>query len=218
MVISDLNEHITCKLCAGYLIDATTVTECLHTFCRSCIAKYVQSNLRCPTCNVLIHETQPLHNLRPDRAIQDIVYKLVPGLYQRESERRELFYNERGIKDTTQNAALDKSKSAVEFNHVYFERDEELVCIELKPDQALVEGSVLESLSYPFLRCSHRVTVDHLKTFLMHKITIPPLYEVELTCKGYSLHKDNTLKWVWMHRWVRKESPMVLQYSLKEMN
>jgi hypothetical protein len=23
---------------------------------------------------------------------------------------------------------------------------------------------------------------------------------------------------VWMHRWVRKESPMVLQYSLKEMN
>lgn len=29
--ISELNEHITCKLCAGYLIDATMVTECLHT-------------------------------------------------------------------------------------------------------------------------------------------------------------------------------------------
>lgn len=32
--ISELNEHITCKLCAGYLIDATMVTECLHT-CKS---------------------------------------------------------------------------------------------------------------------------------------------------------------------------------------
>lgn len=29
--ISDLNSHITCSLCAGYFIDATTTTECLHT-------------------------------------------------------------------------------------------------------------------------------------------------------------------------------------------
>lgn len=27
----DINQHVTCKLCAGYLIDATTITECLHT-------------------------------------------------------------------------------------------------------------------------------------------------------------------------------------------
>lgn len=27
----DINAHITCRLCEGYLIDATTVTECLHT-------------------------------------------------------------------------------------------------------------------------------------------------------------------------------------------
>lgn len=27
----DINQHITCSLCAGYLIDATTITECLHT-------------------------------------------------------------------------------------------------------------------------------------------------------------------------------------------
>lgn len=26
-----INEHITCSLCAGYLIEATTITECLHT-------------------------------------------------------------------------------------------------------------------------------------------------------------------------------------------
>ena len=29
-----INECITCRLCAGYLIDATTITECLHT-CKS---------------------------------------------------------------------------------------------------------------------------------------------------------------------------------------
>ena len=26
-----LNKHIVCAICGGYLIDATTVTECLHT-------------------------------------------------------------------------------------------------------------------------------------------------------------------------------------------
>lgn len=34
--LKTLNSHITCKICRGYLIDATTVTECLHT----CKLKY----------------------------------------------------------------------------------------------------------------------------------------------------------------------------------
>lgn len=29
--ISELNGCITCKLCKGYFIDATTIIECLHT-------------------------------------------------------------------------------------------------------------------------------------------------------------------------------------------
>lgn len=34
-----INAHITCRLCDGYLIDATTVTECLHT-CRSLLTRF----------------------------------------------------------------------------------------------------------------------------------------------------------------------------------
>jgi len=29
--LRDLNEHITCSVCGGYFVDATTITECLHT-------------------------------------------------------------------------------------------------------------------------------------------------------------------------------------------
>lgn len=29
--LKTINPHITCKICGGYFIDATTVTECLHT-------------------------------------------------------------------------------------------------------------------------------------------------------------------------------------------
>ncbi|KAJ3614999.1 hypothetical protein NHX12_018568 [Muraenolepis orangiensis] len=30
--ITDLNPHLTCPLCAGYFIDATTIVECLHSY------------------------------------------------------------------------------------------------------------------------------------------------------------------------------------------
>lgn len=31
ITLNDINTYITCVLCKGYLIDATTITECLHT-------------------------------------------------------------------------------------------------------------------------------------------------------------------------------------------
>ena len=38
--LKDLNEHISCFICHGYLIDATTLTECLHT-CKYCFAFFL---------------------------------------------------------------------------------------------------------------------------------------------------------------------------------
>lgn len=59
--------------------------KCLSLFstvCKSCIVKYLQTSKYCPMCNIKIHETQPLLNLKLDRVMQDIVYKLVPGLQE----------------------------------------------------------------------------------------------------------------------------------------
>ena len=102
--------------------------------CKVCIVKYLQSNKDCPICNAVVHETQPVLNLRfvsidnslsfftiflnirSDRTMQDIVYKLVPGLYKSkffisyhtslilytiigEQKRRDEFYLERGETD-----------------------------------------------------------------------------------------------------------------------
>uniref|UniRef100_A0A674H5V7 Polycomb group RING finger protein 1 n=3 Tax=Passeriformes TaxID=9126 RepID=A0A674H5V7_TAEGU len=100
--MKELNEHIVCFLCAGYFIDATTITECLHTFCKSCIVKYLQTSKYCPMCNTKIHETQPLLNLKLDRVMQDIVYKLVPGLQHSEEKRIREFYQSRGLDRVTQ--------------------------------------------------------------------------------------------------------------------
>ncbi|NXM62027.1 PCGF1 protein, partial [Illadopsis cleaveri] len=105
--MKELNEHIVCFLCAGYFIDATTITECLHTFCKSCIVKYLQTSKYCPMCNTKIHETQPLLNLKLDRVMQDIVYKLVPGLQHSEEKRIREFYQSRGLDRVTQPSGDD---------------------------------------------------------------------------------------------------------------
>ena len=42
ILLKDVNDVITCKLCKGYYVDATTITECLHTFCKSCIVSHLE--------------------------------------------------------------------------------------------------------------------------------------------------------------------------------
>lgn len=212
-----INEHITCRLCAGYLIDATTITECLHTFCKVCIVKYLQSNKDCPICNAVVHETQPIVNLRPDRTMQDIVYKLVPGLYKSEQKRREEFFLERGETDpNTRPPPMDPLEGANEFSQTHFSRDSDLISLEVRPHSSITENDKVQDISRKFMRCSSRVTVYHLKRFLLQKLCVPALYDLDVLCDDNVLHKDSTLKFIWLSYWLKKEPPMILHYKLKQ--
>ena len=87
-----LNDRITCSLCNGYFVEATTVLDCLHTFCKSCLLKHFEEKENtCPRCKTLIHQSHPTHYVAFDRTIQDIVYKLVPGMQEEEIRRRDEF-------------------------------------------------------------------------------------------------------------------------------
>ncbi|XP_071492882.1 uncharacterized protein [Diadema antillarum] len=91
--ITDLNRHLTCTLCKGYLVDATTIIECLHSFCRSCIVRYFHiGSKQCPVCDTQVHKTRPLLNIRSDKTLQNLVYKLVPSMFKGEMKRRREFY------------------------------------------------------------------------------------------------------------------------------
>ncbi len=105
--LKDISPNLSCNLCSGYMIDATTTIECLHsckkynyfklyayrsmnkfalnlfmiTVCKSCIVKYLENSEYCPVCEVQLHSTKPLSGLRSDQMLQEIIYKLVPGLF-----------------------------------------------------------------------------------------------------------------------------------------
>uniref|UniRef100_F6ZSF0 Polycomb group RING finger protein 1 n=1 Tax=Equus caballus TaxID=9796 RepID=F6ZSF0_HORSE len=219
--IKDLNEHIVCCLCAGYFVDATTITECLHTFCKSCIVKYLQTSKYCPMCNIKIHETQPLLNLKLDRVMQDIVYKLVPGLQDSEEKRIREFYQSRGLDRVTQPSGEEPALSNLglpfsSFDHSkahYYRYDEQLsLCLERLSSGKDKNKSVLQN---KYVRCSVRAEVRHLRRVLCHRLMLNPQH-VQLLFDNEVLPDHMTMKQLWLSRWFGKPSPLLLQYSVKE--
>ncbi|XP_031123426.1 E3 ubiquitin protein ligase DRIP2-like [Ipomoea triloba] len=70
---------MTCPLCRKLFRDATTISECLHTFCRKCIYKKLQDEETdcCPICNIDLG-CAPVEKLRADHNLQDVRAKIFP--------------------------------------------------------------------------------------------------------------------------------------------
>lgn len=58
ILLGDVHPYITCTLCKGYLIKATTIVECLHTFCHSCLMKHLTREKQCPQCDMSINKSK----------------------------------------------------------------------------------------------------------------------------------------------------------------
>ncbi|XP_060741795.1 polycomb group RING finger protein 1 isoform X2 [Tachysurus vachellii] len=237
--IKDLNEHIVCYLCAGYFIDATTITECLHTFCKSCIVKYLQTSKYCPMCNIKIHETQPLLNLKLDRVMQDIVYKLVPGLQESEDKRIREFYQSRGLERIIQPLGDDSLPDNTglpytSFDHskAHFYRYDEQVslCLERqsspnnskkkdtlkKRKSSSLSGKDKNKLTLQkFVRCSVRAEVRHLRKVLCHRLNVER-HQVQMLFNNECLPDHMTMKRLWLSHWFGKAQPLVLHYAIKD--
>eukprot|EP00250_Pteridium_aquilinum_P030137 c40720_g1_i1 orf=45-1523(-) len=78
---------LQCPLCCNLVHEATTISECLHTFCRSCIYQQLGDgeNDSCPICNVSLG-CSPLEKLRADHQLDDVCAKLFPVKAKRKND------------------------------------------------------------------------------------------------------------------------------------
>lgn len=76
---SALAACLTCPLCGRLFRDATTITECLHTFCRKCISEeFINKEVCCcPICSIDLG-CAPLEKLRIDHSLQYVRSKVFP--------------------------------------------------------------------------------------------------------------------------------------------
>lgn len=219
-LLGEVNEHITCPLCRGYYIDATTIVECLHSFCRSCIIKHLQVKSYCPVCEMMINSAKP--NIKLDKALQDIVYKLVPGLFQKEMERRQQFYSSR----PGPAASATPEQRGEDTERIIFS-PEDVISFSLEYSDATDTDSISSKSSDSnepqsatgttrrFLQCPAVVNISHLKKFLSMKYDIDSTqFAIDILYKRVPLPDYYTLMDIaYIYNWKRNE-PMRFFYQI----
>ncbi|XP_069715605.1 polycomb complex protein BMI-1 isoform X2 [Phaenicophaeus curvirostris] len=220
--ITELNPHLMCVLCGGYFIDATTIIECLHSFCKTCIVRYLETSKYCPICDVQVHKTRPLLNIRSDKTLQDIVYKLVPGLFKNEMKRRRDFYAAHPSADAANGSNEDRGEVADEDKRII--TDDEIISLSIEFfDQNRLErkGSKEKEKSKEevndkrYLRCPAAMTVMHLRKFLRSKMDIPNTFQIDVMYEEEPLKDYYTLMDIaYIYTW-RRNGPLPLKYRVR---
>ncbi|XP_023292598.2 polycomb group protein Psc [Lucilia cuprina] len=216
ILMSSVNSHIICSLCFGYLIDATTIVECLHSFCHSCLIKHLRTEQYCPRCEMMINTAKP--NIKPDTTLQAIVYKLVPGLYEKELMRKRAFY-----KDRPEEAALaTPEQRGDDTEHLIFSPSDYMsISLEYADiDEHMKSNAEYSELLKPrYLQCPAMCTVAHLKKLVYGKFeincnrfTIDIMYKV----KTIVLLDHYTLMDVaYIYTW-KRDAPMRFYFRVKQ--
>lgn len=224
-----LNPCLTCKLCKGYLVDAMTLVKCLHSFCRSCILKHLKTGHACPVCDLRLSKINVESHLIKDDTLQNVVYKAVPGLYQKEMKRRRDFYGSKGSKvdqaslSPEQKGELDSSSSG----RIIFSPDEAVsLSLEYKPivdvktePEASAPGPSSQAFKEPakrYLNCPAAVTIALLQKFLRMKYSISARYKVDILYMDDVLWSDYMLMDVaYIYSW-KRDMPLRLFYRVFE--
>ncbi|XP_013388506.1 uncharacterized protein LOC106157411 isoform X2 [Lingula anatina] len=222
--LTDLNPHLMCALCGGYFVDAATITECLHSFCKTCIVRYLESSKYCPICDVMVHKTRPLVNVRLDKTLQDLVYKLVPGLFKNEMKRRRDFFAVNPLPDPSFGLS-NEDKGEVDEGAIYTEDDKISLSLEYRDTSAFKnnpapEGEdgkqTVQDHDKRHLLCPAAFTVAHLKKFIFMKFDLSLNYDVDIFHSDEPLNDDYTLMDVaYIYTWTRRE-PLKLYYLIFE--
>ncbi|KAK2170633.1 hypothetical protein NP493_1145g00025 [Ridgeia piscesae] len=158
-------------------------------------------------------------HLKPDRVMQDIVFKLVPGLFESEEKRKQEFYKSRGLvkekkpDDATRGLPLTSVYDNPE-GHYYKHDDLICLCLERYSVKQSQVDFVMPSLPRKFVRCSVRTCVRHIQQLLRNKLTIPSTYNVDVICNDTVLNWQMTMKHVWLSQWITKVSFYISQISL----
>ncbi|EFO23590.1 posterior sex combs protein [Loa loa] len=106
---ADLNENLCCSLCKSYLIDAVTLTECLHSYCRACLLGNIEKAevYHCTKCAASFGRDLSEAFVRDD-TLQKLVYKMVPEVYWQELLQRGEFLKKRIVSPDEKATILDK--------------------------------------------------------------------------------------------------------------
>lgn len=189
-LLSGVHQRFVCSLCSGYYREPYTLTECLHTFCKSCLFYAVSSGCHeCPECHTFIGRDGATKFARPDVALQGLVDSvLFPGLAEVEDREAAEFYRRRGVplKDAAAETATggggvgergiarargDSSSTTTRRSDNKKRRDDDTIEFALFPSPSDRRNKTsIRPLERPFLRVSGRIKMEQLKRYVIQSL------------------------------------------------
>ncbi|OQR92313.1 hypothetical protein ACHHYP_03836 [Achlya hypogyna] len=219
---SKINVYFTCSLCTGYFRQPYTIRECIHTFCKSCIFKYIvtQDKRACPVCDGPFG-TYPLSGTKrkPPEIVQDhvmegLVKKLFPQLDVQDTQEETKFYAKHAI-PIKSGVVLAPTKRDTKFKRL---KGAELKVV-MRPvlDSLRVGGDEAprrKHFTYGW-QLTERYRIFDLRMCLKKQLAkrgvdLEP-HELQIHCNGKLLGTEHTLNFIQKTVW-RKESPIQLEY------
>ncbi|CAF0827256.1 unnamed protein product [Didymodactylos carnosus] len=179
----ELNELFQCKLCHGYITQATVINECLHRFCKSCIVIYFQSKSVCPICNLNIRN--PWNSLKSDVMFQRLIYKMFPSILEREITDHSTF-----IKKSSNIFNIDSLTihcgTTIDVYLEYWDLASELLPVDC-------DTSPISTLPSCYLHCAVTLPIRLVEKFIRMKHSIGPTLKIDLFYKTYLLDLNERL-------------------------
>ncbi|XP_073526235.1 uncharacterized protein [Phyllobates terribilis] len=151
---ADIVACMTCPICDNLLLEATTISICLHTFCRNCIYEKLSDDDydTCPVCDISLG-CNPVDKLRPDHNLQDIRAKIFPMKRKHVSVSPPAKRKERSLSSLVVNTPKVSVHAGVpERNKRAFRRKSSSTRESSSSHEDLADDNVVESSSNKMLR------------------------------------------------------------------
>ncbi|GFG29258.1 hypothetical protein Cfor_11406, partial [Coptotermes formosanus] len=176
--------------------------------CRSCIVRHLETSKFCPICDVQVHKAKPLHSIRLDRTLQTLAYKLVPGLYYKEIQRRRSFNASSGSNTSPlqEDPSIFTGEDSISLSLEYYDSDKDYE----EGGENGTENEIEKNKQMPhrrYLQCPAAVSMKHLKKFIRMKYGLGSEHRVDIIYAGECLRDDFCLMDVaYTFSWKREES------------
>ena len=212
LTMDQLNRHLACRLCGGYYREATTIIECAHTFCRLCLQRHIEHtnehrDALCPysKCPARLKTADPLRNeTKFDRALQNLVDKLLPQFAQADEQLRREMQSSAGPRPGQAQAHAARRRRAEPSMGA-------ALLFELTPHPS----SSLPPLAKPLIKTQATATVRNIRQLLLHQLRLK-VDEGELLvyCSDELLAADHSLDFIRRTRWHEPDKHMQIQYKV----
>ena len=207
-----LNKYLACRLCGGYYRDATTIIECAHTFCKLCLSRHIDQTSEhkdtlCPypKCPTRLKTADPLRNeTKFDRALQNLVDKLLPQFSQADEVLRREIQSSAGLRRGTSEVSTGRRRRAEPSMGA-------ALLFELTPHPS----SSLPPLPKPLIKTQPAATVRNIRQLLLQQLRLK-VDESELLvyCSDELLAADHSLDFIRRTRWHEPDKHMQIQYKM----